>query len=119
VLTDTEVRHYNVDTMAGLGYRIDPTRPEGDRVRDLRYQGRPLDLHAGFTVVCNSYRAVGGGGYPHLAGAEAVWKSSTEVADLIGEYLDRVDERQPTVDGNWWIAPTSLTEEALTAGDGQ
>ena len=119
VLTDPEVRHYNVDTMAGLDYRIDPTRPEGDRVRDLRYLGRPLDLHARFTLVCNSYRAAGGGGYPHLAEAEVVWRSSTEVADLIGEYLDRLEEWQPTVDGNWWIAPTSLTEDALTAADGQ
>jgi len=119
VLTDPEVRHYNVDTMAGLDYRIDPTRPEGDRVRDLRYEGQPLDLHARFTLVCNNYRAAGGGGYPHLAEAEVVWRSSTEVADLVGEYLDRLEEWQPTVDGNWWIAPTSLTEEALTAGDGQ
>ena len=119
VLTDPEVRHYNVDTMAGLDYRIDPTRPEGDRVRDLRYQGQPLDLHARFTVVCNNYRAVGGGGYPHLAEAEVVWKASTEVADLIGEYLDRLEVWQPTVDGNWWIAPTSLAEVASTAGDGR
>ncbi len=110
VLTDPEVRHYNVDTMAGVGYRIDPTRPEGDRVCDLRYRGRPLDLDARFTVVCNNYRAAGGGGYPHLAQAEVVWRSSTEVADLIGEFLDRVEEWHPTVDGNWWIAPASVTE---------
>ena len=118
VLTDPEVRHYNVDTMAGVGYRIDPTRPEGDRVRDLRYRGRPLDLRARFSLVCNNYRGAGGGGYPHLAGAEVVWRSSQEVADLIGEYLDRMEEWQPTVDGNWWIAPTSVAEAPLTAGGG-
>jgi 2',3'-cyclic-nucleotide 2'-phosphodiesterase/3'-nucleotidase len=115
VLTDPEVRHYNVDTMAGLDYRIDPTRPEGDRVRDLRFHGRPLDLHGRFTVVCNNYRAAGGGDYPHLADAEVVWRSSTEMADLIGGYLDGFEEWQPTVDGNWWIAPTSLTETELAA----
>jgi 2',3'-cyclic-nucleotide 2'-phosphodiesterase/3'-nucleotidase len=118
VLTDPEVRHYNVDTMAGLDYRIDPTRPEGDRVRDLRYLGQPLDLHARFTLVCNNYRAAGGGGYPHLAEAEVVWRSSTEVADLVGEYLDRLEEWQPTVDGNWWIAPTSVSETVSTADNG-
>jgi 2',3'-cyclic-nucleotide 2'-phosphodiesterase/3'-nucleotidase len=112
VLTDPEVRHYNVDTMAGLDYRIDPTRPEGDRVCDLRFRGRPLDLHARFNVVCNNYRAAGGGGYPHLAAAEVVWRSSAEVTDLIGEYLTGMEEWQPTVDGNWWIAPTSPTEAA-------
>jgi len=48
-----------------------------------------------------------------------VWRSSTEVVDLIGEYLARAEEWQPTVDGNWWIAPTSLTEAASTAGGGR
>jgi 2',3'-cyclic-nucleotide 2'-phosphodiesterase/3'-nucleotidase len=90
-VTDPELRHYNVD-MAGLDYRIDPTRPEGDRVRDLRFQGRPLDLHARFNLVCNNYRAAGGGGYPHLAEAGVIWRSSTEVVDLIGEYLARAEE---------------------------
>jgi 2',3'-cyclic-nucleotide 2'-phosphodiesterase/3'-nucleotidase len=116
VLTDPEVRHYNVDTMAGLDYRIDPTRREGDRVLDLRFRGRPLDLHARFKVVCNNYRAAGGGGYPHLAEAEVVWRSSAEVADLIGEYLSNMEEWQPAVDGNWWIAPRSLSESASTGG---
>jgi hypothetical protein len=40
------------------------------------------------------------------------------VTDLIGEYLTGVEEWQPTVDGNWWIAPTSLTE-AVSPGVGE
>jgi 2',3'-cyclic-nucleotide 2'-phosphodiesterase/3'-nucleotidase len=88
-------------------------------VCDLRFRGRPLDLHARFNVVCNNYRAAGGGGYPHLAAAEVVWRSSAEVTDLIGEYLTGVEEWQPTVDGNWWIAPTSLAEAVSTAGGGR
>ena len=73
VLTDPTVPHYNVDSMAGLSYRIDPTREVGHRVRDVRIRGRAIDLHREFTLVCNNYRAAGGGGYPHLAGAVPVW----------------------------------------------
>jgi 2',3'-cyclic-nucleotide 2'-phosphodiesterase/3'-nucleotidase len=119
VLTDPEVRHYNVDTVSGLSYRVDPTRPEGDRVRDLRFRGRALDLHETFTLVCNNYRAAGGGGYPHLSEAEVAWTSSREVADLIADHLDSLEEWQPAVDGNWWIAPSALREASLAEGTGR
>ncbi|RLE31666.1 MAG: hypothetical protein DRJ61_11055 [Acidobacteria bacterium] len=105
IVVDPDVRHYNVDTMQGLSYRIDPTRPEGDRVRDLRRNGHPLDLQADFTMVCNNYRAAGGGGFPHLAEAEVIWRSSEEVASLIDDHLTRLKTWSPEADLNWVIAP--------------
>ena len=113
LLTDATIPTYNVDTMAGLHYRIDPTRPEGSRIRDLRYRGLPLDLHRNFTLVCNSYRAAGGGLYPHLAGAEVVWRSSAEMTDLIGDYLSRHRPWSPVVDGNWQLGRDIAAEEEL------
>ena len=101
--------------MSGLDYRIDPTRPEGDRVRDLRYRGEPLDLHGKFKLVCNNYRAAGGGGYPHLSNASVVWTSSTEVTKLIGEYLSEHDPWRPSVDGNWWVGQESVSEKSAAA----
>jgi len=114
VLTNPAVRSYNVDNVSGLDYRIDPTRPEGDRVRDLRYRGEPLQLHQQFKLVCNNYRAAGGGGYPHLSEASVVWTSSMEVSKLIGEYLSEHDPWRPTADGNWWVGqePVSGTSAA-------
>ena len=44
VLTDPTVPHYNVDSMAGLSYRIDPTREVGHRVRDVLVLGLNLFL---------------------------------------------------------------------------
>ena len=105
VIVDPDVRHYNVDTMQGLSYRIDPTRPEGDRVRHLRRNGRRFDLHADFTVVCNNYRAAGGGGFPHLAEAEVMWRSSEEVASMIDDHLASLETWSPEADGNWVLAP--------------
>ncbi|MCU0233281.1 MAG: bifunctional metallophosphatase/5'-nucleotidase [Thermoanaerobaculales bacterium] len=113
VLTDPAIPHYNVDTMAGLSYRIDPTAPEGARVRDLRFEGRPLRPEASFTVALNSYRAAGGGMFPHLAAAEVVWRSSTEMSELIGDYLARHRPWQPVADGNWVIGRDLAAEEPI------
>ncbi|NOZ79653.1 MAG: bifunctional metallophosphatase/5'-nucleotidase [Acidobacteria bacterium] len=116
LLTNRRVRRYNVDTMEGLSYRIDPTRPAGQRVWDLRYHGKPLDLHRSFTVVCNNYRAAGGGGFPHLSSAPVVWHTSEEMTDLIGNYLERHDPLKPAADGNWVVAPHLLGERPLSTG---
>jgi 2',3'-cyclic-nucleotide 2'-phosphodiesterase (5'-nucleotidase family) len=115
LLTDAAIPTYNVDNMAGLSYRIDPTGEEGSRIRDLRFQGLPLDLRRSFIVVCNSYRAVGGGLFPHLAEAEVVWTSSREMTALIGDYLARHDPWSPTVDGNWYIGRDVVTEREYDA----
>jgi len=115
LLIDPRVRGYNVDTMEGLSYRIDPTKARGHRVRDLRYRGLPLDLHASFTVACNNYRAAGGGSFPHLSDAEVVWRSSREMTDLIGDWLDRHDPWIPRVDGNWWVGPTLVRVRPLSS----
>jgi len=123
LLTDPTIPHYNVDNMAGLSYRIDPTRPEGSRIRDLRYRGLPLDLHDTFILACNSYRASGGGLYPHLAEAEVVWKSSEEVTDLLGDYLTNHEPWRPVVDDNWRIGRDLVAEKVFAvsanmAGEG-
>ncbi len=118
VLTDPHVRHYNVDTIEGLDYRIDPTAPEGHRVKDVRYQGRPLDLEASFTLVCNNYRAAGGGGFPHLATAPVIWHSSENVTVLIGEWLERNRPWLALATGNWYLAPPLAGERRLPAETG-
>jgi 2',3'-cyclic-nucleotide 2'-phosphodiesterase/3'-nucleotidase len=112
LLTDATIPRYNVDSMAGLSYRIDPTRAEGDRVRDLRWDGVELDPQAVFTMVGNNYRIAGGGGAPHLAEAEVVWQSSTDMPTLIADFLDRHRPWQPRVDHNWSIAPDLTPVEA-------
>lgn len=115
LLTDASVPHYNVDTMAGVSYRVDPTQPVGRRVRSLRIRGRAINLHQRFTLVCNNYRAAGGGGYPHLADADPVWRSSDEMTDLIGDFIERSGTWRPEVDNNWWIGPALTAERAQAA----
>ncbi|MCG6961857.1 MAG: bifunctional metallophosphatase/5'-nucleotidase [Acidobacteria bacterium] len=119
LLYNPMVRHYNVDSMEGVTYVIDPSAPVGQRVRDLSYHGRPIDLHATFTVVCNNYRAAGGSGFPHLAAAQRVWHNAKEMTDLIGDYLAAHDPWTPRADGNWWLAPRITNQAPLSSVEGE
>ena len=111
VLTDAAIPHYNVDTMAGVSYRIDPTRPEGSRIRDLRFEGLPIDPEAIFTVACNSYRASGGGLLPAPGRGRGRVAVVEEMADLIGDYLMTHQPWHPVVDDNWHIGRDVTAEE--------
>ncbi|MFZ2236483.1 MAG: bifunctional 2',3'-cyclic-nucleotide 2'-phosphodiesterase/3'-nucleotidase [Dokdonella sp.] len=64
---------YNFDVIqGGIHYFIDVTRPEGDRIRDLRYRQQPVEPQHTFVVVTNNYRASGGGHFPGMDGSNIV-----------------------------------------------
>ncbi|MED5543820.1 MAG: bifunctional metallophosphatase/5'-nucleotidase [Pseudomonadota bacterium] len=50
-----------------LTYTIDTTRPAGDRITRLAFNGQPLDLAARYRVTVNSFLDQGGDGYVGLA----------------------------------------------------
>jgi len=104
---DPLVRAYNFDMLAGADYRIDPTRPVGDRIRELSYQGRKMDLEQEFTLVTTNYRSAGGGGYKMLTDAEVLWRSSEEVRNLLIAHVAEQGTIVPSCDFNWYVAPES------------
>ncbi|WP_242404769.1 5'-nucleotidase C-terminal domain-containing protein [Novosphingobium sp. MBES04] len=50
-----------------LTYTIDNTRPAGDRITQLAFNGQPLDLAARYRVTVNSFLDQGGDGYVGLS----------------------------------------------------
>jgi 2',3'-cyclic-nucleotide 2'-phosphodiesterase (5'-nucleotidase family) len=98
---DPRVPSYNFDTLEGATYLVDPAAPIGQRVRGLRFAGAPIQPADVFTVAVNSYRAAGGGGFPHLAAAPRVKEIDRPMVDLIVEYLARHATITPTSDDNW------------------
>ncbi len=113
LVADPDIRHYNVDSFQGVSYRIDPTRPEGDRILDLRRNGAPIEPDATYTLTCNNYRAAGGGGFPHLSEAPVVWRSPRAVVDLISEWLAELETWPAEADENWLIAPDFGAEKRV------
>lgn len=78
---------YNYDYVSGLSYDIDIAQPAGQRIRNLSYQGAPLDDAQRFVFAVNNYRANGGGAFPHVASAQELWSESTEIRTRIAEWV--------------------------------
>lgn len=87
-LINTRVPTYNFDVIqGGLGYAVDVTRAEGQRIVDLRYQGKPIDAAQPFIVVTNNYRAGGGGRFPGLDGSNIVVSAPDANRDVLIAYI--------------------------------
>ena len=62
-VTNGDLTYYDVIMGEGFHYDIDVSKPEGERVVNMRYQGQPVTADQEFTVVVNNYRYNGGGNY--------------------------------------------------------
>lgn len=104
---DNEVPAYNYDMVQGVNYTIDVTKPEGSRITELTYQGKPVADGQKFTMALNSYRQNGGGGYTMLKGAPVKQNVYTEIRELMIDYVkeQKVLTPQKVFKANWRIVP--------------
>ncbi|MBI1749652.1 MAG: 5'-nucleotidase C-terminal domain-containing protein [Acidobacteria bacterium] len=101
---------YNADSAEGVEYTMDLTQPAGQRIRDLRYKGKPLADDTKLRVATNNYRYAGGGHYTALQGLPVVYRSPMEIRELIIESVSRTGAILPEADGNWKIVPREAFE---------
>jgi 2',3'-cyclic-nucleotide 2'-phosphodiesterase / 3'-nucleotidase len=117
-LVNKDIAGYNFDIAQGVTYEIDLTRPEGDRIRDLQWRGKPLLPDQPLRIAINNYRAGGSAGYSMFPKAKIIWQSQQEIRDLIVQFY--TDRKQIPVepDHNWRIVPEAAvrTLEGAPAG---
>jgi len=117
-LINRKVIGYNYDMAQGVDYEIDLTRPVGDRIRNLRWHGQPLQDTQPLRIAVNNYRSGGSAGYSTYRGAKVVWRSGEEIRDLVIRYYIEHKELPVKSDGNWRIVPEAaqktLAREAST-----
>ncbi len=109
-LLNRKVAGYNFDIAQGVEYEIDLTQPEGKRVRNLRWKGKPLADDQPLRIALNNYRAGGSGGYTMFRGAKIVWRSSQEIRDLIIAYYTEHGALPDKPDSNWRLVPQAAVE---------
>ncbi|EAV6595100.1 bifunctional 2',3'-cyclic-nucleotide 2'-phosphodiesterase/3'-nucleotidase [Salmonella enterica] len=111
-------RTYNFDVIDGVNYQIDvsqPARydgecqmvnPQAERIKNLTFNGKPVDPNATFLVATNNYRAYGGAGTgdSHIAFASPD-ENRAVLAAWIGAESKRAGEIHPAADNNWHLAP--------------
>lgn len=104
-LVNTKVIGFNYDMAQGVEYEVDLTQPEGSRIRNLRYRGKPLADDQPLRIALNNYRAGGSAGYRMFRDAKVLWKSGEEIRNLIIEYFTEHKHLPAKADGNWKVVP--------------
>jgi 2',3'-cyclic-nucleotide 2'-phosphodiesterase / 3'-nucleotidase len=116
-LINPHVIGYNYDMAQGVDYEIDLTQPAGQRIRNLRWHGKPLDDHQPLRIAVNNYRAGGSAGYSMFRDATIVWRSPDEIRDLVIQYYSEHKTLPAHPDNNWRVVPAAalhtLEREAL------
>jgi 2',3'-cyclic-nucleotide 2'-phosphodiesterase / 3'-nucleotidase len=108
---------YNFDVIDGVHYAIDVTQaprydesgaliaPDARRIRDLKFNGAPVDPNQLFLVVTNNYRASGGGGFPGCDGTSVVIEAPDANRDVLLKYVESKTEIAPKPNSAWRFAP--------------
>jgi len=115
-LLDPGFASYNFDVIDGVTYVVDVTQPsrydldgklaapEASRIRDLCFEGKPIDPAQHFLVVTNNYRAGGGGNFPGCDGSTIVFEAPDANRDVLVRYIIETRHIEPKSDGNWRFA---------------
>jgi len=82
VTVNASVRDYNYDLWSGIEYKLDVTKPVGQRVVELKLDGQPLAMDQLVRVALNNYRATG-----KFPTAPKLYQSATEVRELITNWI--------------------------------
>lgn len=94
---------YNYDMVSGVTYRIDLSRPVGERILDLKFKGKEVNDNMTFTMALNSYRQSGGGGYDMIKGTEVVYNKLESIRDLLINYVQKKGKisTKDVFENNW------------------
>jgi 2',3'-cyclic-nucleotide 2'-phosphodiesterase/3'-nucleotidase len=108
---------YNADQAYGVSYEVDLTKPVGQRIVNLQFQGKPLDPAQVLRVATNNYRYTGGGGYSVFKGLPVEFTSSDEIRQIVVDYLTRTKGIPSEPVGNWKMEPRAAVEAIEQAAD--
>jgi 2',3'-cyclic-nucleotide 2'-phosphodiesterase / 3'-nucleotidase len=115
-LVNDKFRTYNFDTIDGVTYQIDVTKPtkyglnnevlnaNTSRIMNLSYNGKPVDANQKFVVVTNNYRG-SNKAFPGVKDAQVIYSGSKETRETVVDYIREIGNINPTADQNWSFAP--------------
>ena len=117
---------FNFDSMAGINYTVDVTKPYGERINiESLAHGDAFDPAATYNVAMTSYRASGGGGTMDRIGIdtdridERVVRKYPEIRNMIYDYLKAngsIDPEvigDPSVIGHWEFVPANIAAPSI------
>ena len=114
VTVNSAVRDYNYDLWSGIEYKLDVTKPVGQRVVELKLNGQPLAMDQVVHVALNNYRATG-----KFPTAPKLYQSTTEVRELITNWIMEKGTISPedVYVQNFMLLPPVNTWSSATVAD--
>lgn len=118
MLLDPRVPGFRFDSIYGLSYGIDPSKPakfdaggkrlhvEGGRIFNVQWNGAPLHLEQEFLVATTDHRAGGGGLYKTFGSGDIVVQGQGLLQDALTDYLANPDCHEIR-----WQSPFSVVTE--------
>lgn len=113
-------RTYNFDVMDGVNYQIDVSKParydgncklldgNSERIVNLTYNGKPIDMKQTFIIATNNYRAYSNK-FPGTGSDFIAFDSPDENRTIVANYISKVSQEKgevtPSADNNWRFAP--------------
>ncbi|OCP16974.1 bifunctional 2',3'-cyclic-nucleotide 2'-phosphodiesterase/3'-nucleotidase [Ensifer sp. LC163] len=119
---------YNFDVIDGVTYQIDlseppkfdkdgnAVNPSSNRIKNLNFNGQPIDHEKKFVVATNNYRAGGGGHFPDIAADKVVFVAPDTNRDVVVRYIIDQGTINPAADANWTFAPLANTSVTFDSG---
>jgi 2',3'-cyclic-nucleotide 2'-phosphodiesterase (5'-nucleotidase family) len=104
-LTDERFPGYTYDVAEGIDYDLDISKPVGERIRNMRFRGQPLNATQRLRLATISFRVNGGAGYTMFKDARVIFRSSKDLRELIIDWVKRNREIPTTATNNWRLLP--------------
>lgn len=104
-----QIRIYNYDMFAGVEYKVDISKPSGERIVDLTFKGEPVKDDQTFKLAVNNYRFGSTLQSKGIVSNEPYFKSDPiSIRSYIAEYIKEKGTLEPTTDNNWEITGADL-----------
>jgi 2',3'-cyclic-nucleotide 2'-phosphodiesterase/3'-nucleotidase len=99
---------YLYDMFAGVDYEIDLSKPEGSRIKNVMFKGKPLQDNQELTIAVNNYRYSSALKAQKLVEGKREWESPNSIRDMLVDYIKEQKVISPSVDNNWKIVGVNL-----------
>ncbi|MHB9295952.1 2',3'-cyclic-nucleotide 2'-phosphodiesterase / 3'-nucleotidase [Pillotina sp. SPG140] len=103
-----DVPGYRYDMFAGVDYEIDLSKPSGERIINVQYEGKPLEDEQKLILAVNNYRYSSGLKAFNLVSGTRNWESPNSIRDMLVAYIKEKGTLTPEVDNNWRIVGIDL-----------
>jgi 2',3'-cyclic-nucleotide 2'-phosphodiesterase/3'-nucleotidase len=119
---------YNYDVIDGVTYEIDLSvtpkydkdgnviNADSSRIKNLSFDGKPIDPAQKFIVATNNYRAGGGGNFPDIKDDKVVLVAPDTNRDVLVRYIIQQGTINPSADANWKFSAMPGTTVVFETG---